>query len=177
MVKHGVVRTDNMAGTDVRAELVSIEYLGADGQTETAIDNGCVLKVGPLKGDATNGYEREIYVGSVPAADDKLDDVVLVVSPELMYDERLRTLDCFYNEAGQPCRGYHFHRGAIFSVTKEALDGKATPEIGDTVELQASIKMKVVASPTASTTTVGEIIAIDVVGRHTYYVVRVAGNH
>jgi len=174
MAKHGVVRTDNMAGTDVRADLVSIEYLGANGQTETAIDNGCVLKVGPLKGDATNGYEREIYVGSAPAANTNRDEVVLVCSPEVMYDERLRSLADFYNEAGQPCRGYRFHRGGIFSVTKEVLDGVATPAIGNIVELKAGIKMNVVASATSGSTVIGEIIAIDVVGPHTYYVVRIA---
>ena len=43
---YGIVRTDNMYGTDVRAALVSIRYLGADGNTPTAIENGNVLKVG-----------------------------------------------------------------------------------------------------------------------------------
>lgn len=174
MAKHGVVRTDNLSGTDVRADLISIEYLGADGATETAIDNGCVLKVGPLKGDATNGYEREIHVGSAPAANTPLSEVVLVCSPELMYDERLRTLDEFYNEAGQPCRGYHFGHNGIFSVTKEVLDGKATPAIGDVVELKAGIHMNVAASATNGSTVIGKIIAIDVVGRHTYYVVEIS---
>ena len=31
--KHAVVRTDNMTGTDVRSQLVSIKYMGADGET------------------------------------------------------------------------------------------------------------------------------------------------
>ena len=167
-VKHGVVRTDLLDGTDVRAALVSIEYMGADGETETEIDNGNVLKVGMLKEG-----EREIYVGSAPEADDELKDIVLIATPEVMYDERLRNLDDFYNEAGRPCRGYRLRHGNIFSVTKEALDGNEEPAVGDFVELQADTKLNVATSATQGSTVVGDIIAIDVVGRHTYYAIRV----
>ena len=170
---YGVVRTDNMFGTDVRAGLVSIKYMGANGQTATAIENGNVLKVGALMGDATNGYEREIFVGAAPAANDELKDIVLVATPEVMYDERKRNLDEFINEAGRACRGYRLHKGDIFSVTKDALDGVAAPAIGNVVELKAGTKLNVAASATSGSTQVGKIIAIDVVGRYTYYVILV----
>ena len=170
---YGVVRTDNMFGTDVRAGLVSIKYMGANGQTATAIENGNVLKVGALMGDATNGYEREIFVGAAPAANDDLKDIVLVATPEVMYDERKRNLDEFINEAGRACRGYRLHKGDIFSVTKDALDGVAAPAIGNVVELKAGTKLNVAASATDGSTQVGKIIAIDVVGRYTYYVILV----
>lgn len=168
---HGVVRTDNMYGTDVRAGLVSIRYY--DNGEFADIDNGCVLKVGALEGDASVGYEREIYKGTAPAANDVLDDVVLIASPEVMYDERLRSLTDYYNVAGKACRGYRFHKGDIFSVTKTVLDGKATPALGDIVELKAGIKMNVAASATSGSTKVGKIIAIDVVGQITYYAILV----
>jgi len=170
---YAVVRTDNMFGTDVRAGLVSIKYMGANGQTATAIENGNVLKVGALMGDATNGYEREIFVGAAPAANDELKDIVLVATPEVMYDERKRNLDEFINEAGRACRGYRLHKGDIFSVTKDALDGVAAPAIGNVVELKAGTKLNVAASATSGSTQVGKIIAIDVVGRYTYYVILV----
>ena len=170
---YAVVRTDNMFGTDVRAGLVSIKYMGANGTTPTAIQNGNVLKVGALMGDATNGYEREIFVGAAPAANDDLKDIVLVATPEVMYDERKRNLDEFINEAGRACRGYRLHKGDIFSVTKDALDGVAAPAIGNVVELKAGTKLNVAASATAGSTQVGKIIAIDVVGRYTYYVILV----
>ena len=173
MAIHGVVRTDNMHGTDVRAELVSIQYLGADGATPTEIANGNVLKVGALRGDATKGYDREVYVGATPAANDALKDVVLVASPEVLYDERIRGLQNYYNEAGKICRGYRLHEGDIFSVTKAALDGVDTPAIGNVVELKAGTKLNVAASATSGSTQVGKIIAIDVVGQHTYYVILV----
>ena len=173
MAIHGVVRTDNMAGTDVREALVSIKYMGADGQTPTEIDNGCVLKVGALEGDSTKGYEREVRIGAVPAASDELKDIVLVASPEVIYDERVHGLQNYFNEAGKICRGYRLHKGGIFSVTKAVLDGVSEPAIGNVVELQAGVQLNVAASATSGSTQVGKIIAIDVVGPHTYYVVEI----
>lgn len=171
---YGVVRTDNMFGTDVRAGLVSIKYIVTTGsgssavKTETAIENGRVLKVGALMAD-----EREIFEGTAPAANDALSDIVLIASPEVMYDERKHNLDEFINDAGKPCRGYRLHNGDIFSVTKDALDGVATPAVGNIVELKAGTKLNVVASATSGSTVVGKIIAVDVVGRHTYYAILV----
>lgn len=166
---YGVVRTDRLMGTDVRSMLESVKYMGA-GSTATAIDNGNVVK---LDGSLMTG-EREIKKGVTPAASDALDAIVLIASPEVMYDERKRNLDEFQNEAGKVCRGYHLHSGDIFSVTKDALDGVATPAVGNVVELKAGIKLNVAASATGGSTVVGKIIAVDVVGRYTYYVIQVA---
>ena len=180
---YGVVRTDRLMGTDVRSMLESVKYMGA-GSTATAIDNGNVVK---LDGSLMTG-EREIKKGVTPAANDALDaivliaspantnrdEVVLIAAPEVMYDERKRNLDEFQNEAGKVCRGYHLHSGDIFSVTKDALDGVATPAVGNVVELKAGIKLNVAASATGGSTVVGKIIAVDVVGRYTYYVIQVA---
>ena len=166
MAKYAVVRTDNMYGSDVRAALVSVKYMGEDGSTPTAIENGNVLKIGAL----IDG-EREIYVGGAVAADDKINDVVLVASPEVMYDERKKNLDEYINDAGKACRGYHIHSGDIFSVTKEALAGVAAPAVGNVVELAAGTKLNVVAEATGATV-VGTIIAVDVVGRYTYYAIK-----
>lgn len=166
-MSYGIVRTDNMYGTDVRSALVSIKYMGTDGETPTAIENGNVLKVGKL----ISG-EREIYVGSAVAKADKVTDIVLVASPEVMYDERKKNLDEFINEAGKACRGYRIHSGDTFSVTKDALAGKTSPEVGDIVELADGTKLSVAASATTGSTTVGTIISIDVVGRYTYYAIK-----
>lgn len=163
---YAVVRTDRMEGTGDRNSLISIKYIKNDEETE--IQNGSVLKRGAL----ISG-EREVFAGADVAAADALDDVVLVCSPELMYDERLRNLDDFINEAGKIARAYHLRKGDIFSVTKPALDGKASPEVGDAVELKAGTKLNVAASATSGSTQVGKIIEIDVVGRYTYYVILV----
>lgn len=168
-MSYGVVRTDKMMATDVRSMLESVKYMGA-GSTATAIDNGNVVK---LDGSLMTG-EREIKKGVTPAANDALDAIVLIASPEVMYDERKRNLDEFQNEAGKVCRGYHLHSGDIFSVTKDALDGVSAPAVGNVVELKAGIKLNVAASATSGSTVVGKIIAVDVVGRYTYYVIQVA---
>ena len=171
---HAVVRTDNMFGTDNRSGLVSIKYITEEQQSETTvkveneIENGNVLKVGALMEG-----EREIFEGSAVAATDDLSEVVLVASPEVMYDERLRNLDDFITEAGKPARGYRLHNGDLFSVTIEALDGSGDPAVGDIVELKAGTKLHYAASATASTTQVGKIIAIENAGRYTYYVIHV----
>ena len=171
---YAVVRTDNMSGTDDRSQLVSIRYMGDDGATPTAIENGNVLKVGHPIQNADNSYQREVRVGAKPAATTPLNEIVLIATPELLYDERLKALDDFRNEAdGAPCRGYRLHNGDQFSVTKGALDGASTPAIGNIVELKAGTKLNVVASLTASSTQVGIISAIETVGSYTFYTVTV----
>lgn len=165
--KYGVVRTDLLGGTDVRAGLVSIKYMGDDKETPTAIENGNILKIGALVGG-----EREIYIGEKVATDDAITDIVLIDAPEVMYDEHKKNLDEYINEAGKACRGYRLHPGDVFSVTKEALDGEAEPAVGNTVELAEGTKLKVVTSPSGATV-VGEIIAIEIAGRYKYYVIKV----
>lgn len=163
MANHAVVRTDLMYATDVRSGLVSIRYLGADGETPTAIDNGNVIKCGALQEG-----EREIHVGIDMASDDAITDVVLIAAPELMYDERKHNLDDFYVLPNRPARGYRFHPGDVFSVTAEALDG--TPAVDSKVTLADGTKLAVDGSGTV----LGTIIAKDVVGRHTYYAIEVS---
>lgn len=167
-MSYGVVKTDLMFGTDVGAGLVSVKYLGSDGATPTAIENGNVLKIGAL----ISG-EREIYVGGAVAVSDEVKDVVLVAAPEVMYDERVRNLDEYISEAGKVVRGYHFHTNDVFSVTKDALAGKASPTVNDIVEFAAGTKLNVVASATSGSTVLGKIIAVEDTGRYTYYVIRV----
>lgn len=163
---HGVVRTDKLFGTDNRTGIVSVEYFVST--TATDIDNGNVLALG----DLIDG-EREIYKAGTPAANTALEDIVLIATPEVNYCATDYAVDKFYNKAGKPARGYFLTHKAIFSVTKDALDGKATPAVDDIVELKAGTKLNVVGSATASTTTVGKIIAIETVGRFTYYVIQV----
>lgn len=161
--KYAVVRTDNMTGSDVRSQLVSVKHMGADGNTPTAIENGNVLALAGLMSG-----EREIFVGEVPAADADLNTIVLVASPEVLYDERDRNLSDFINEAGKPARGYRLHSGDIFSVTEKALSG--TPTVGGNVTLDAATKLAAGGSGTA----VGTIIGKEVAGPLTFFVIEVA---
>jgi hypothetical protein len=164
MAKHAVVRTDNMQGTDVRAGLVSARYMGKDGKTPTAIDNGHVLKITEL----LEG-ERELYAAVDVAADDDLAKVVLVATPELMYEGK-RSLAAYTNEEGKNLRCYHLYDGDTFSVTKDAIDGEA--KAGSVIELAAGTKLKV-SSGEAAGTAVGKVIAIDLVSGLEFVVIKV----
>lgn len=166
-VKHGVIRTDRMYGTDVGANLVSVKYMGT-GSTATAIDNGCVVAL-----DGLMTGQREVYKGVTPAANTALGKIALIATPEMMYDERKKNLEDFENEAGAICRGYILHSGDIFSLTGEALDAAADITVGNVVELQASKLMKVVTTATTGSTVVGKVIAVENAGRRTYYVIQV----
>lgn len=163
---NAVVRTDKMFATDNRAGLVSVRYQPSDVKTE--IQNGNVVKLGALETGS-----REIYKGAAVAANTPINEVVLIASPEVMYDEHKHNLDDFINVAGAVARGYHLHSGDIFSVTKEALDGVASPAVGNVVELKAGTKLNVAASATSGATQVGKIIDKNVVGRYTYFVIEV----
>lgn len=173
MANYGVVRTDKMTGTDNRAFLASVKYMGA-GSTETAIENGNVVLTNGLLGITGGGREREIYKGVTPAANSALKDILLIATPEVVYDNKLSTeVKDFRNEAGDILRGYFLHEKDIFSVTKEALDGASAPAVGNVVELKAGTKLNVVESLTQNSTQVGKIIDINVVGAYTYYVIQV----
>lgn len=162
---YAVVRTDNMFGTDVRAGLVSVKYMGADGNSAAEIENGSVVKITTL----AEG-EREVFVAVDPAANDKMTDIVLLAAPEVMYDERKKNLHDYINEAGKAIRGYRLHDGNTFSVTKEALVGEA-PAVGSIVELTAGTKLNVAKTATSGATAIGKIIDVEIAGRYTYYVV------
>ena len=159
---YAIVRTDLMSGTKQPADLVSIKYQVSS--VDTAIENGNVALVGAL-----GTGEREVYLASAPTATSALEDVVLVATPELNYDERLKNLNQFRNEAGEIARGYRLRSGNVFSVTAEALTA-TTPAVGNIVELQADTKLKVVSSLTSGSTKVGTVIAIE----GDYIVIRVA---
>lgn len=156
---YAIVRTDLMQGTVDPSALVSIRYA-------EAIENGNVLAVGAL----ADG-EREVRVGGKPKANAPLIDIVLIASPELIYEDGKCNLNQYINKENFICRGYRMKIGNIFSVTKEALDG--TPKVGSIVELQAGTKLKSASSLTTGSTMVGEIIAREHMGAETYYVIEI----
>jgi hypothetical protein len=163
---HGVVRTDKLFGADNRTGIVSAKYYVST--TATDVDNGNVLAI-----DSLISGEREVYKAVTPAADTAIEKIILVATPEVNYVTTEYPIEKCYNKAGKELRGYHLTHNAIFSVTADALSAASTITVGNVVELQAGTKLKVVASGTASTTQVGKIIAIETVGRFTYYVIQV----
>lgn len=164
---HAVIRKDRMYGTDVAPALVSLRFVDGNGDGAD-IDNGNVVKL-----DGLMTGERELYKAVAPAAGTALKDIAIVGTNEVMYDERKKNLDEFYNEAGNDALGYRPHAGDIFSVTADALDAAAAIAKGDLVELQAGTKLKVVKSATQNSTQVGVIADINKAGRYTYYAIEV----
>lgn len=178
MAKYSVVRTDNMTGTYNGAYLDSIRYYevetvgGKSVDVEKEIENGNVVAVG----DLLDG-ERELHRAVAPTATTPLEQIGLVASPEVLYDERKRGLNEFINRAGANVRIYYLHRNDEFGVTIEGLNVAAgyTPKKGDAVELMNGTKLNVAASATSGSTQVGKIIAVEDAGSgYVYYVVRVA---
>ncbi len=161
---YAVVRTDLLAGTDVRADLVSFKYF--DGEDNGAeIENGNVVKL-----DGLMEGERELYKAVDPTADTGINDIVLVAGVEMDYDERIRNLDQFINKAGAPVRGYRFRSGNIFSVTAEAFNGDTAPAVGDPVKVGAGTKLFL----SGDGTEIGTVIEVATAGRYTYYAIKVA---
>lgn len=118
------------------------------------MDNGSIVKLGAL---ATG--EMEAFEAEEPTASTPLKDLAIVKAPEVMADERLKSLADFYNKAGKIVRAYLFCDGDQFRLTKEGLDG--TPAVGSIVEAGDGYKMKVVASATGGSTQIGKIIAVE----------------
>lgn len=150
------IRLDRMHGTEQPADIVSLKFY--NNSESAAIENGNVVALdGLLTG------EREVYKGVAPTATTGINAIVLIATPELIYDESTHKSNAdFINPKDVPARGYRLHSGDIFSVTDAAIDGRANftaVTVGDVVELKAGTKLNVVASATSEVTTVGKVIA------------------
>lgn len=142
------VRTDNMSGTTLGKNLVSLKY-SAD------IENGCVLAVG--------GYEsaaREVRVASAPGAETPLGELALIASEEVVKSKKANGLNDFINEQGSILRGYRFVKGDIFSVTKEAFaSGGGTAAVGQVASIKNAVKMTLATAGVG--TTIGSVVHIE----------------
>ena len=162
-VRHAIVRTDNMSATRDGSLLVSGRFYNED--AVAAIDNGNIVAIGDYD---TN--EREVRKVTTPAGTEKISEVGIVATPELIYDESTRHgFEDFVNEAGKEVRVYRFHANDIFSATVEAFDG--VPAKGKYAVVGNTTKIKVAESATG--TVIGKIVEVETVGPDTYYAVQV----
>lgn len=163
MAKYTVIRTDLLSGTDVAADLVSLRVYN-DSDQPIEVENGTIVEL--------EGYEdgqREVMKAKLATAASKLEDCAIVASEEVMYDERKKNLDEFVNEAGAICRGYVPRSRNMFSVTAEGFVGGTAPSaVGNEVGIGANGKLD------ASSTGFGKLMAIEIAGRYTYYVIKIA---
>lgn len=147
--KYAVVNTELMAGTDVRSRMRSFRFgknVTADGKTTfqyEAIENGCVVALKDL-------IDHDLSQAVEPAASTPYDELVLVATPEVMYDERKKRLSDFINEEGDNATGILLSKGDYFSVTKEAFEGTTTPTLGQFVGIGSKCKLKLSATAPTS---------------------------
>ena len=158
-----VFRSDLLSGTDVAADLVSVKVFDAEDKA-IAVENGTIVKLmGYMDG------EREVMKAILATADDDAKDCAIVGAPEVNYDERKKNLDDFINEAGVPVRAYIPRSRNMYSVTKEGfVGGKVPTSKGVAVGIGANGKLD------TATEGWGTVEAIEVAGRYTYYVIKLA---
>lgn len=159
--KYCVVRTDRMYGTDVAPGLRSLRFYGADDKV-AEVENGIIAHLEGLEEG-----QREVHKAVAATAGADLTECVLIAAPEVMYDERLRNLEDFINDAGKAVRGYVLHCNDEFSVTAEGFVGGSVPTVGAEVGIGAEGKID------AAGTGLGKCSHIETVGRYTYYTILV----
>ena len=171
---HAIVRTDNLSGIVDGSKLATARYYVST--TPTDIDNGTVLSLDGLDSDAP---ERFTWKAVAPAADAAADGtLVLVATPEMLYDKKYFDLGEYYNVAGTYLRGYILEQGDVFSVTKEGFTDGATattyiPAAGDGVSLDAAGKLKKNTGTGSSAAKFAKCVKIENAGNKTFYVLRV----
>lgn len=163
-----VVRTDLMSGVKQPADMVSLRFY--DGADVAEVENGVIAKITALEPHTvgTNTiYEREIWKGVAASSSDDLADCVLIATPEVMYDERKRSLDEFINEAGVAARGYRLRDRNMFSLTAEGFVGGTAPALGGAVGVGAGGKLD------ASGSGFGTCVHIEDVGSKKFYAIQI----
>jgi len=133
MAKHAVITRERVAAEWDGSKRVSLKC-------KADIDNGNIV----VLGDKLPG-ERELYDYSIPTASTKLDEIVILGTPEVMADERKKNISDFYNEVGQPMDGDMLEKTNYVGLTEEAFGG--TPVVGEFVEIEGgSTKLKPAAT-------------------------------
>lgn len=163
MAKHAVVRLDRLSGTIDGSKLASVKIF--DGTDPIEVDNGNFVHI------TSDMVDREVFKATKMEAGDDKTTIGLVASVEI--DPTLNTkypdLEDFTNRAGTVARVYRMETNDIFSVTAEAF--ASTPSDGDYISVDAGETQMTVGS--TATGAFAECIAVETVGRRTYYVFKV----
>lgn len=105
----GAVRLDKLQAVQVG----NIESI----QASVDLDNGSVVVIGGLA-----GVGGEVVTAATPT-DVKNEEILLVASPEQVYDNPREGILDFYNKAGERARAFHFTVGDIVTVTDNMING------------------------------------------------------
>lgn len=156
-----VIRTDLMSGTKQPADLVSIRFYNADGEM-AEIENGVIAEL--------QGYEegeREVMKAVAATSSSDLNNCVLVAGVEVDYDERKKNLHDYINAKGKNIRGYVLRSRNLFALTEDGFVGGVVPSEGAEVGIGEGGKLD------AAGTGFGKCVDVEVVGRYTYYTIRI----
>lgn len=163
MAKHAVVRLDRLSGTIDGSKLASVRIY--DGTDPIEVENGNFVHV------TSDMDDREVFKATKMVAGDNKVTLGLVASVEI--DPTLNTkypnLEDFTNKAGTVARIYRMESNDVFSVTAEAFD--TVPVDGNYISVAAGETKMTVG--TSATDAFAECIAVETVGRRTYYVFKV----
>ena len=106
----------------------------AKGTKEVAVPNGVFVTLGGLA-----GIGREVKKAVL--AEDATKDVLLVASPEVLY-EAGADIGEFINEAGKVARAFRLADGDVISLTADLLADGAEPAVGDVFGVGAGGKLE-----------------------------------
>jgi hypothetical protein len=133
---YGVVRTDSVKATKA-GNIKSGRYYVGD--TPTAIDNGCIVKL-----DSLISGERDLWKVVAPGGI-AAGNLYIVASPEIIYDESLKSsgaLDKFQNAAGANITLIPLEVGDTFSISDDVIteinDDDDIPAVGNYVTPSAT---------------------------------------
>ncbi|QWU13394.1 hypothetical protein SAMN04487895_10360 [Paenibacillus sophorae] len=102
------------------------------------LENGAITTIGGL----VDG-KREVVQGATPV-NVSIEEILLIASPEIVYEAEKHNILDFVNKAGKPARAYHYTVGDTVTITDDMIDGTSVknqylvPENG-------SAKLKAVA--------------------------------
>lgn len=131
-----IVRRDKtLAGYNGNIESVFVVDAGKD------YDNGTLVTIGGLADTAKFG--REVKEANLTTAETGKEEVLMVITPELMYDEK-KTLDEFTNPEEGVARAYRFADGDVVSLTVSGLP--ADVAVGNVLVAGADGKLVAYAS-------------------------------
>lgn len=131
----------------------------ANGNIESVVhsadlSNGVVINLGGLVAG-----ERELRQVAVPAtATLGTEEVLLVATPELIYEYSSKGLKDYVNKAGKAMRAYHLVAGDIFTVTDDLLTGGATVVGQYVAPANGATKLAFVGATAPTTRFIGKVI-------------------
>lgn len=111
----------------------SVLIYDAEGTEKVSVPNGVFVTL-----DGLAGIGREVKKAIL--AKDATKDVLLVASPEVMY-EAGADIGEFINEAGEVARAFRLADGDVISLTADLLAEGAEPAVGDTFVVGAGGKL------------------------------------